>query len=313
MSDYIGEKCLICNKPFKVGDDIVVCPECGTPYHRECYNKEGKCVNEVLHTTHQSWKATHDKNSSDDSTENTIKCPVCGEENSSDTIFCKKCGNPLGINKSGDNASFDGQIPPFISQMMNATTENKFTPESDIDGVKLKEYSTYVGSNPLYYMTNFIRFGKYNRKVSVNLTAFLFPEYYFIYRKMYLIGILVYILRYIIAIPLFIGFAKNGVFDGSILKGVFVNLVSENTLDWMLSLTQFLSTALLFACSLSANYLYYRKARKDIMYIHDATSDEAQRSERIAKKGGASFKSCFIAIIIPILIAMAILLIDTIK
>ena len=27
----------------KKGDDIVVCPECGAPHHRECYEKEGHC------------------------------------------------------------------------------------------------------------------------------------------------------------------------------------------------------------------------------------------------------------------------------
>lgn len=35
--DYRGQHCPICGKEFCDGDDIVVCPECGTPYHRECY------------------------------------------------------------------------------------------------------------------------------------------------------------------------------------------------------------------------------------------------------------------------------------
>ena len=30
--DFYKYKCPVCNKQFKEGDDIVVCPECGTPH-----------------------------------------------------------------------------------------------------------------------------------------------------------------------------------------------------------------------------------------------------------------------------------------
>ena len=41
--EFTEYKCPVCDKQFKKGDDIVVCPECGTPHHRECYEKEGHC------------------------------------------------------------------------------------------------------------------------------------------------------------------------------------------------------------------------------------------------------------------------------
>ena len=37
-------KCSLCGKPFTDGDGVVVCPECGAPFHRACYEKKGKCV-----------------------------------------------------------------------------------------------------------------------------------------------------------------------------------------------------------------------------------------------------------------------------
>ena len=55
MSNFTGSKCIICENEFNDNDDIVVCPECGTPYHRECYQKEGKCVNVRLHDQGKSW------------------------------------------------------------------------------------------------------------------------------------------------------------------------------------------------------------------------------------------------------------------
>ena len=36
MSNYTGCKCPVCQQPFTETDDIVVCPECGAPYHRAC-------------------------------------------------------------------------------------------------------------------------------------------------------------------------------------------------------------------------------------------------------------------------------------
>ena len=34
MSIYNNCVCPVCKKQFEDGDDIVVCPECGTPHHR---------------------------------------------------------------------------------------------------------------------------------------------------------------------------------------------------------------------------------------------------------------------------------------
>lgn len=41
--EFTEYKCPVCDKQFKKGDDVVVCPECGAPHHRECYEKEGHC------------------------------------------------------------------------------------------------------------------------------------------------------------------------------------------------------------------------------------------------------------------------------
>ena len=56
MNDYVGCVCSVCNKPFAAGDDIVVCPECGTPYHRACYQAAGGCVHEVQHAEGYAWQ-----------------------------------------------------------------------------------------------------------------------------------------------------------------------------------------------------------------------------------------------------------------
>ena len=52
-SDY---KCDGCGRVFQNDDDIVVCPECATPQHRECYKEKGGCVNAHLHAEGFQWQ-----------------------------------------------------------------------------------------------------------------------------------------------------------------------------------------------------------------------------------------------------------------
>ena len=56
MVEYQGAPCQYCEKPFEENDDIVVCPECGTPYHRACYKEAGHCTNLALHAMGGSWQ-----------------------------------------------------------------------------------------------------------------------------------------------------------------------------------------------------------------------------------------------------------------
>ena len=49
--NYKIYKCPVCNIQFDDDADVVVCPECGTPHHRECYIQNGKCINADKHGT----------------------------------------------------------------------------------------------------------------------------------------------------------------------------------------------------------------------------------------------------------------------
>ena len=82
MADYKGNTCPVCKQKFKEADDIVVCPDCGTPYHRECWKKVGVCVHQADHAAGFEW--TPDNVISD--RPDDIVCPNCGTH------------NPLGAN-----------------------------------------------------------------------------------------------------------------------------------------------------------------------------------------------------------------------
>lgn len=53
---YENSICDGCKNEFKQGEDIVVCPECGTPQHRKCYEENDECVNASLHETGFVWQ-----------------------------------------------------------------------------------------------------------------------------------------------------------------------------------------------------------------------------------------------------------------
>ena len=89
MSNYTGSTCPVCHKPFTPTDDIVVCPDCGTPYHRACWPADGVCVNAARHGAGFEWKPD---NAEDDG---QLACPNCGARNPAGTHFCSHCGVPL--------------------------------------------------------------------------------------------------------------------------------------------------------------------------------------------------------------------------
>lgn len=92
MMDYKGCKCASCHKVLKEGDDIVICPECGAPYHRECYAAEGRCVFSAKHGKGFEYVPPEAK---PDVNANGPICPVCHAQNPPDTLFCERCGQPM--------------------------------------------------------------------------------------------------------------------------------------------------------------------------------------------------------------------------
>ena len=56
MTRYTGNHCPVCEQAFTDTDDIVVCPDCGTPYHRDCWKKVGACMHRSEHAAGFEWQ-----------------------------------------------------------------------------------------------------------------------------------------------------------------------------------------------------------------------------------------------------------------
>ncbi len=189
MKYYKDEKCPVCSKEFKEGDNIVVCPECGTPYHKECYKKVNDCINKESHGTYfytndkiekiKSGFENSEKNVQEADTEEKIKCPYCDTMNHLENEECERCGMP-----------FDNLASGVLFY------KDKILKQDTIAGISIKDWVAYLGANAMSYIIKFKSIEK--RKYSLlefNFGAGFFGELYFLYRKMYLFGGLFFFLR----------------------------------------------------------------------------------------------------------------------
>lgn len=301
MPNFIGQPCTSCRNIIASDEDIVVCPDCGSPYHRECYIKEGKCINTALHESCESWKPelpqsdTNANNSA--AAPSVVACKNCGAENSSDDAFCKGCGAPINMEKAAgaiyervkqDNMENDTPFAGSVNPFPNLIHINK---NSDVDGITVGEFNGYVGQKWFYFLPKFMRFSRQNSKVSFNFCAFLFPHLYFFYRKMIPMGILMLIATAVLSLP--------STVVSLIRFGYLPSIAYANT-QWfanLLNVSSLISYILDIVAGLFANWLYYKKAKTDIEKIKSTVSDDGTKRIAIANAGGTSWQYVLSAVI----------------
>lgn len=324
MSDYLGLKCISCGNKFEDGDDIVVCPECGTPYHRECYKKEGKCINTELHEKGEGFKTTYSK--VNDYGEK-IRCPRCGTDNNSLTLFCEKCGMPLSMPKQNNNDDFQQNTQAtdeqrdFFGNVFN--TQNfqinfadplcGLNPEEEYDGVKLSELADFVGNNTYYYLPMFKRVKDTKHKMTLNFSAVIAPTLYFAYRKMYLLMALCFLLKLLISIPPFVVMLSNPEFSAEIANtflAKFANCfnIKSSYFELVSNISAVLSYVIIFVTGAFSNWMYYKHAVNKIKKLKNA---ENATKETIKAKGGVSQLSLILMIAAPIILTIIVTYIST--
>ncbi|MBP5267670.1 MAG: DUF2628 domain-containing protein [Ruminococcus sp.] len=316
MTNYTGSKCICCEKRFTDDDDIVVCPDCGTPYHRSCYEKNGRCINDILHDKNVSWLPdAPEPEIPVTSASNVKRCIRCGAENDPSLRYCEQCGTPL-INMDAPrpfNDEADDRHNPAPDPMKTNIPGINMTPvmltqDSDIDGVKLGDLARYVGPNPLGFLPSFIKFGKTDRKLSMNIFAFLFPPMYFMYRKMKGWGLAAALLLGLLNLPFMIESFSSG--DYNITIKFAIDVKSHN-FQLLKQITMYVSMILEIMAGFFANYLYYKQARRDIFKIYRESEDEDRDaiSERIMRKGGTSYGYMLLSFMIYNIISIGSMLV----
>lgn len=285
LANYTGARCPVCNKRFVDNDDIVVCPVCGAPHHRECYSRLGHCALAELHIDGHTWQPPEREENAQEP--DAAVCPACGAKNPATGIFCQKCGAPLSRQSAPD---FGGQAPfgqtPFGAQAPfgrpGGPQANPYTsafggldPAEEIEGVSARDIALYVGENSQYFLPRFKQIAG-RSGFTINFCALFFNFFYFFYRKMYGIGaILLGLLAAsqiptLFVLPETIRFVLSHMED--ILNGFNVfNLFAPTEHLWAYSAMYYmrfvlLAAGIVFACF--ANRLYMRHVLKNVRKIH---------------------------------------------
>lgn len=180
MFIYKNNKCPVCSKEFEEGDDVVSCPECGTPHHRECYNSIGKCANKDKHGS----DFVYNRNQ----TEREEFTEITEAPN-----FEKFFGE---AHKTAEEALSENSVKESSESQKEeavADIQQNFHLGNGIEDVNPMDVRTVIGANSDRILPKFYKKGKLNW----NWGAFFFGPYYFMYRKMYMESLIFLIIPFI--------------------------------------------------------------------------------------------------------------------
>lgn len=309
MANYKGNHCPICNEAFADGDDIVVCPDCGTPYHRACWFKTGVCVHADQHGTGFEWKPDAVPGVDD-----TCVCPNCGTPNPANGHYCNHCGVPLPSNGEDSSRKQEDQGPIYARQngpaphsaapgsnadgsrtdAFGGMFRRELGPDDPIDGIKARDWASYLGGSSLYYLIQFLRMDETRRKTSVSFAAFFLGPVYFFYRKMWKAGVIFAAISLALTFPTVL----------ALLQAAGSPLVAGMDLGWLTTasyICSFLNWCQMFVRSLFALYWYKKESARRIREICDRVPEGQERSDALILRGGTSI----VAVVIYLLVYLA--------
>ena len=162
---YTNYKCPVCNNQFNEEDDIVVCPECGTPHHRECYIQKGKCINSDKHGTNEPLELQFIENKDTEETNYNTEATEPTEENTEENT--------------------QKAVREIIEEMNGANGDYM------INGKHISFYEAAVGKNQKFYIPHFLVMDKTKKSTSWNVAGFFVPLAWCLYRKMYKFALII--------------------------------------------------------------------------------------------------------------------------
>lgn len=284
--DTKGKKCVVCNAYLFEEDDVVHCPVCGAPHHRNCYSSLGHCALEENHgTANQYTEIKEEPKSQDDSTVSV--CDFCGKSVEEQTPYCPHCGSPRGVQFSFNR--YGSQI-----HIDNST-------EID-DKVTVKELSPIILTNQTRYFSRFLKL-KERGGFSWNWAAFLIPHGWFAFRKMYSLSwvfSLLTIMASSLTLPFNLAVTKlPGYVDlkgGSAVLGRFV-MENIDKIDSLVVLLAAIGSVLHLAIMLIGGLFGDRIYKKHVVRVAKEVAKSEDKPTALRKKGGMSLFGFMLAVL----------------
>lgn len=314
MPRYDHNKCDGCGNDFRPEDDIVVCPVCGTPQHRACWNQNHACVNAHRHGEGFVWEDNSPQSNESEDEKKTITCPRCGEKSGEGTLFCPRCGQPLSLNEQQGNPY--GQTPPFggapfggfppygegdpnaqggpygngfFGAPMFFNPYGGVPPEEKIDDVPVPEVAQAVQVNSQFYIPRFKKMEK-GSKLGWNWGAFFFGHIWYFYRKNFAFGLIYALVEILISVISAEPMQKYLDLVYQLTESPMSNelLASMSALMPKMMLLSTVTILVRVGFTLVSNYVYKRKVMSIISSAREQTQNTEEYQEHLQAKGGAS-------------------------
>ncbi len=348
MFKYSGISCPVCHEKFSENDDIVVCPDCGAPHHRACYMQTGHCAFENSHGSGKTWQLPEQPEQRNTAAE--LHCPSCGTLNPRTNERCSVCGAPLegfeteenrqsgqdvydfnpysrrkapgspeqGAPKapSGSSGPGFGVIPPVPPNPFT-TPYGGLDPDETLDDVSARDYVLFVGVNSYYFLPKFKAFANKERTFFLNLSAFFFTYFYYLYRKMYGLGLLILAAFLVLSIPASVinmSTIQDTLLQLGMISEPMFSITVTPQLTIMANVFNVLAFGLRVFLGLYTNRLYYSHARNRILALREqpvAANDE-EYCFALARAGRTNRKLILIIVItFAVLYFFSVILLST--
>ncbi len=300
---FTNEKCPVCNNTFNSDDDIVVCPECGTPHHRECYTENKNCANHEKHSENFRWEPSFVP------LEETEK-PEPKEES---------------IYKQAMEMS-QMSFPSIQVEHINPFFREKFGELED--GVSAEDVAIFVRHESHRYVSKFQKISE--GKATWNWAAFFFSPYWFFFRKLHKIGAVIFALFILITSISFLPpvvqlntdiatfeteiqeLTESGKTEEEMQTALLEitdemsETIQKNRTGAILTVSQSLASFVLSVfVGLNANKWYYKYTKSQIKAIKAESTAENYKNNLFIK-GGVSYGAAFLVVITEKAIFMAL-------
>ena len=208
---YQDEPCCGCAVPLNPGaDDVVVCPDCGAPMHRACWQSENACPLRERHGAAFAWQPTIVREEAppdpddvpldlrfDPERDTGVICPGCGCNCPPGTNVCPDCGARFSEFAQSLRARFE-QENQRREQLMREnfptyTVHGRdVTMGDEVAGEPMEEIALQLRGTRRS-VTHYLERFEDGKKLSWNWAAFLpglFGPFWFFFRKLYKPGLL---------------------------------------------------------------------------------------------------------------------------
>ena len=278
MYDFTGQECPICKKTFTAADDIVVCPDCGAPYHRDCWAIAQHCRFEAKHAEGFEWqpKAIPKPEPTPAAPAQEASAPGAQQEASA--------AESTGSSQGGgfDYSQLYGSqytAPPADAQDNAASELGK---DETLEQLPLRDWSSYLGPSDYLYMMVFKQMELMHRKVAVSFSAMVFGPFYFAYRKAWKPCLLLAAATLVVDLPtlLYMMYVSGSPLTAG-LSGDF--------LYRCMAAAGVLSFALMVLRGMYGFYWYKQDCIRRISKIREAYPDDDKRQFVLKAQGGVSW------------------------